>query len=167
MKPSLVAVAALTLIAAPLAAQKPDFSGSWKLNAELSDPAMAPGGGGGGGGGRAGMGRATELFITQSDSKISIESKAGDQTRMTSFYLDGKESRNAGMRGAEMVTKSTWVDNTIVTEGENTMTTPMGEMKIKSKEVRSLSADGKQMTVVSTFTTPQGDRTRKMVYDKA
>ena len=42
----------------------------------------------------------------------------------------------------------------------------MGEMKVKTKEVRTLSEDGKTMTVVSTFTTPQGERTRKAVYDK-
>ncbi len=171
MKPSLALAAALALLATPLVAQKPDFSGNWKLNADASDPVGPPGGGGGGGGqrgpgGGAGM-RATEVFITQSDSKIVIESKMGDRTRVTTYYLDGRESKNPGMRDAEMTTKSTWADNTIVTEGENTVTTPMGEMTIKSKEVRSMSADGKQMTVVTTAVTPQGERTRKAVYDKA
>jgi hypothetical protein len=158
-------VAALTVAASPLRAQNPDFTGSWKLNTELSDPAPMPGGGGGNAG-RGGMGPATELHITQMSSKIVIEAKGAETSRTTSYSLDGAESRNAGMRGAEMTTRSTWVNSTIVTEGENTMTTPMGEMKVKTKEVRSLSADGKQMTVVMTFTTPRGERTRKTVYDK-
>jgi hypothetical protein len=162
---TIFALAALSLATAPVVAQKPDFSGSWKLNAEASDPMGGPGGGGQRGPG--GMGRATELFITHSDSKIVIEAKMGDQSRVTTYYLDGRESKNPGMRGAEMTTKSTWAENTIVTEGENTMTTPMGEMTIKTREVRSMSADGKQMTVVLTTTTPQGERTRKTVYDKA
>jgi len=170
MKPSLAIAAALTLLATPLLAQKPDFSGSWKLNAEASDPMGGPPGGGGGGqrgpGGGAGM-RATELFITQSDSKIVIEAKMADRSRMMTYYLDGRESKNPAMRDIELTTKSSWVDNTIVTEGENTITTPMGEMTIKSKEVRSMSADGKQMTVITTTVTPQGERTRKAVYDKA
>ena len=35
-----------------------------------------------------------------------------------------------------------------------------------SKEVRSLSADGKTMTVVRTFQGQSGEMTRKTVYDK-
>ena len=117
--------------------------------------------------GGGGMFRATDLSIIQMDSKISIEQKMGDQTRNVAYYLDGRESKNPGMRGAEMTTKSTWVENTIVTDGENTFTTPMGEMTIKTHEVRTLSDDGKTMTIVSTATTPRGEMTRKTVYDKA
>ncbi|MCC7133222.1 MAG: hypothetical protein IT352_11265, partial [Gemmatimonadales bacterium] len=101
MKPSLAIAAVLTLLGTPLLAQKPDFSGSWKLNAEASDPMGGPPGGGGGGqrgpGGGAGM-RATELFITQSDSKIVIEAKMADRSRMMTYYLDGRESKNPAMR---------------------------------------------------------------------
>ncbi len=169
MNCAIPALAAISLLAAPLAAQKPDFSGTWKINNEKSDPMPAPPAGGGGGqrpGGMGGM-RPSELFITHSDSKMVIEQKMGERTVLLTHYLDGRESKNAGMRGTEMTTKSTWVDNTIVTTGENTFTTPMGEMTIKSHEVRSMSDDGKSMTVVSTATTPRGEMTRKTVYDKA
>ena len=40
------------------------------------------------------------------------------------------------------------------------------EMKVTTHEGRSLSADGKHMTVVTTMTTPRGERTRKAVYDR-
>ncbi len=171
-----LALAAVTLIASPLLAQKPDFSGTWKLNTEKSDsiPARPPGGGGGPGGQRpggmgGGMGgmRPSELFITHSDSKMVIEQKMAERTTLLTYYLDGRESKNAGMRGAEMATKSTWMENAIVTDGENTFTTPMGEMTIKTHEVRSMSEDGKTMTIVSTVTSPRGEMTRKTVYDKA
>lgn len=178
MKPTLAVLALLALVASPAVAQKPDFSGTWKINTEKSDPMGPPGGmggqppadGAGGnrppGGGMGGM-RVTEMFITQFESKIVIEQKMGDQTRMLTYYLDGRESKNPGMRGNEMTTKSTWVDNTIVTEGENTFKGPMGEMTIKSKETRVLSEDGKTMTITSVINTPRGEMTRKMVYDKA
>ena len=162
---SLAATIALPL--ALVAQGKPDFSGSWKLNADKSDPAPQTGGGGGGqrpGGG--GMGRATELTITQTATKITIDQKMGDRSRTVSYNLDGSESKNPGMRDNEMVTKSHWDGTTLVTEGDNTVKSPMGEMNIKSKELRTLSADGKEMTVVSTVISPRGENTRKTVYDK-
>ncbi len=166
---TIAALTASSLLAAPLSAQKPDFSGTWKINPEKSDPMSAPPGGGGGGQRPGGMGgiRPSELFITHSESKMVFEQKMGERTVLLTYYLDGRESKNPGMRGAEMTTKSTWVDNTIVTDGENTFTTPMGDMTIKSHEVRSMSDDGKTMTIVSTATTPRGEMTRKTVYDKA
>lgn len=171
MKLALAAVAAISLLAGPLLAQKPDFSGTWKLNTEKSDPIAAPPGGDAAAGGQrpGGMGgmRPSELFITHSDSKMVIEQKMADRTTLLTYYLDGRESKNPGMRGNEMATKSTWAENTIVTDGENTFTTPMGSMTIKSHEVRSMSEDGKSMTIVSTATTPRGEMTRKTVYDKA
>ncbi len=170
MNYALPALAAISLLAGPLAAQKPDFSGTWKINTEKSDPIPAPPAGAGGAGQRpGGMGgmRPSELFIMHSDSKMVIEQKMAERTTLLTYYLDGRDSKNPGMRGAEMTTKSTWVENTIVTNGENTFTTPMGEMTIKTHEVRSLSDDGKTMTIVSSATTPRGEMTRKTVYDKA
>ena len=158
--------AALGLVAFPLAAQaKPDFSGNWKLNHDKSDP---PG---------MGMGRMAQnanggapldvsLFVTQLETRLVIEQKMGDQSRRLTFNLDGRESSNPGMRGQEMKTTSRWVGDTLVTEGENTFTGPMGEMKVKSKELRFLTPDGKTMMVISTFTGPQGERTRKTVFEK-
>ncbi len=179
MKIQFASLALLALVAAPATAQKPDFSGTWKINTEKSDPMGPPGGMGGGnqqppadaggnrppGGGMGGM-RVTEMFITQFESKLVIEQKMGDQSRMLTYYLDGRESKNPGMRGNEMTTKSTWADNAIVTEGENTFKGPMGEMTIKSRETRTLSEDGKTMTTISVINTPRGEMTRKMVYDK-
>jgi hypothetical protein len=180
MKVSLAAIALITLAAAPLAAQKPDFSGNWKINTEKSDPMGPPGGMGGQrppadpnaprppGGMGGGMNRMqiTEMFITQTDSKFIVEQKMGETSRTSTYALDGSASKNPGMRGNEMVTKSTWVGPAIVTEGENTFTTPNGEMTIKTKETRTLSEDGKTMTVVTIINSPRGEMTRKAVYDK-
>ena len=56
--------------------------------------------------------------------------------------------------------------SSLITEGENTITSQMGEVKIKGKEIRMLSDDGKTLTVISTFTSRRGEVTRKLVYDK-
>jgi hypothetical protein len=45
------------------------------------------------------------------------------------------------------------------------MSGPNGEMTIKSKEVRSLAADG-TMVVETTRETPRGTRTSKLVFKK-
>ena len=172
---SAIAAALLLVPATALVAQKPDFSGSWKLNPQMSDSmpmgGARPDGAGGPGagrgpGGRGGMGPAGEMFITQLTSRMMIEQKIGEQSRTMSYHLDGTESKNPGMMGRDFVTTTVWVENTLVTKGKNTFTTPMGEMTIETNEVRSLSADSKTMTVVLTTVSPRGTMTRKVVYDK-
>ncbi|HEV8598676.1 MAG TPA: hypothetical protein VGQ69_04910 [Gemmatimonadales bacterium] len=131
---------------------KPNFSGSWKLNTEKSDP-MGGGGGGGGGGMTMGL-----LTITQTETELVTEQPFGDQVRKSTYYLDGRESTNPGMRGGESKSKARWEGNSLVIE----TTSMMGENTVTSKTVRTLSEDGKTMTVVTT----RGENTRKAVYDK-
>lgn len=157
----------------PLAAQaKADFSGSWKMNMEKSDP-MGGGMGGGGmggsgmGGGGMGMGMAMPVtIITQTAAKLTLETKMGENTRTLSYLLDGSESVNPGARGGDSKSKVQWDGSSLVIHTESTFTGPNGAMTVTSKEVRSLSADGKIMTVVATRTTPNGEQTTRRVYDK-
>lgn len=107
-----------------------------------------------------------EVFITQMSTRMTIEQKLGERARTLTYALDGSESRNPGMMGNDMSTTSSWVDNTIVTKGKNTVKTPMGEMTIETNEVRALSEDGKTMTVTMTVASPRGTMTRKLVYLK-
>ena len=161
-------IALLLSISLPVgvgAQEKPDFSGNWTLNNDKSDPAPQfgqtsgrPAGGG--------LARPTSIFINQLGSTMSMELKSADQSRMLSYYLDGRESHNPGMRGQDFVSKTRWEGSSLITEGENTFTSQMGEVKIKSKEIRTLSDDGKTLTVIATFTSPRGEVTRKLVYDK-
>lgn len=178
MMRELLATAAATLVmAGTLVGQKPDFSGSWKLNAEKSDPMPTMGGaggspagerpsGGGAGSGRGGMMTPTEMFITQLTSRMTIDLKMAERSRTVSYNLDGTESRNPGMMGTDFVTTSAWVDNAIVTKGKNTFKSPMGEVTVETTEVRSLSEDGKTMTVEMTTVSPRGTMKRRMVYEK-
>ncbi len=175
MRPMLAAAAATIVMAGAAVAQRPDFSGNWKLNTEKSDPPPQMGGGGPGqrpggagpGGGRGGMMTVSEMFITQLSSRMMIDQKMGERSQTVSYNLDGTESRNPGMMGTEFVTTSTWVDNTIVTKGKNTFKSPMGEVTIETTEIRSLSEDGKTMTIEMTSISPRGTLTRKSVYDRS
>jgi len=137
---------------------KPNFSGTWKINTEKSDPM---GGGGGGGGGMGGM--MAPLTITQTATELVTEQTMGDQVRKATYYLDGRESTNPGMRGGEAKSKASWDGNSLVIE----TTSMMGENQVTTKTVRSLSEDGKTMTVVTTRPNQSGEMTtRKTVYDK-
>lgn len=156
----LTVAALLTGLAAHTAVGQgtPNFGGTWKLNVEKSDPAGGMGGGGGGGG--AGM--AAPLTITQTGTELVTEQTFGDQVRKATYYLDGRESTNPGMRGGESKSKARWDGNALVIE----TTSMMGDNAVTIKVVRTLSEDGKMMTVVTTRPGPNGETTRKTVYDK-
>ncbi len=152
-----------TFAASPVLAQgKADFSGAWKMNIEKSDPM----GGGGGGGGGGGMMRDAVTTITQTGTELTLVTKFGEQTRNISYKLDGSESVNPGMRGGETKSKAKWDGASLVIESVSNISGPNGDMQITSKEVRTLSADSKTMTVVSTRMTANGETTRKTVYEK-
>jgi hypothetical protein len=76
---------------------------------------------------------------------------------MTTYKLDGTEVTIEG-RGGPQKAKAAWEGNNLVI----TTTIDAGGQSVTTKAVRSLSADGKEMTVVTT--TPAGDR--KQIYTK-
>jgi len=136
---------------------KPNFAGTWKLNVEKSDPAGGMGGGGGGGGMAPGP-----LTITQTATELITEQTFGEQVRKATYYVDGRESTNPGGRCGEAKSKVRWDGNALVIE----TTSMMGENAVTTKTVRTLSEDGKTMTTVTTRPGPNGETTRKTVFDK-
>jgi hypothetical protein len=176
-------IVALTLGAAATgAAQQPDFSSTWNLDRDASEfpqPGAFRGGGGGrggfgggrGGGGRGfggpgggGLGGAAEsLVITQTGEALTIDQWSARGARTLHYRLDGQPSTNPGPRG-DVTTTSRWDGALIVTEGSRQVSTPRGEFSIDLVERRSLSADGRTMTVESTRTLPFGDVTFTLVY---
>lgn len=136
----------------------PDFSGTWTINLIKSD---APPGRGGQ---QMDMSKLT-LTITQTAEALTIVQSGMGPERTSTYYLDGRESTNAAMRG-EMKSTSTWDGDKLVTEGSSTMQTPNGERTITISEVRSLTKDGKTMTISTTTDSPMGKRTQKRVFEK-
>ena len=151
---------ALVLPFTARAQSKPDFSGTWTLNTEKSDPPPQRGGGGGRGGGR-GMG-AANLTIKQTASALTIESEGRGGPVTLTYKLDGSESTNEMPgRGGTVTAKSKahWDGSKLVIE----TTRDMGGNTVTTTETRSLSADGKEMTVETTF----NGNSRKTVYTKS
>ena len=182
------AILVLGLSVELLAGEKPNFSGTWILDPERSEMGRGGRGSGtvrfgagrsreggrqrGGGPGRRGMGRMGRggmrgpLTIDHKEGMLVIRQtlnfRGEEQVRTSRFTTDGKESTNPGFGGMSTPSKTYWEGNRLVTE--SSMETPMGLMQ--SREVRSLSDDGRTMTVVRTTTGGPRERTQKLVYVK-
>ena len=155
-KSVLVALLAFVLALPAMAiAQTPDFSGKWTQDMEKSDP--APQGRGGGGA------RGPQSFtITQTATEITMERETPNGAMKTVYKLDGSDSVNAGGRGGDITSKSTWDGGKLVTKYSRTM----GENTIEVVETRSLEADGTMLVTTAMKGGPQGDTTRKTVFKK-
>ena len=167
-----VALAALVALPATGWAQaKTNFSGSWTFDQAKSDPPAMQGRRGGGGGGRGGGGGVpTSLTISQTPAEITIERAMGPAGTTSAVYkLDGSESTNALGDVFLSRSKVSWDGpNLVITTVKSQGQGPNGMMSEDLKEVYSL--DGGVLTVVATAhntpSTPNGDRTRKLVYNK-
>jgi hypothetical protein len=153
MKLARVGIIATTVLAvATMAyAQKPDFSGTWALDAEASGTA---GGGGGGRGGGGGLGNGGTVKQTATD--LSVERMMGDNKVTLSYKLDGTESKNTMMgRGGspmESVSTAKWDGGKLV------ITSKVGENE--STQTWSLAGN------VLTIETVSARGTQKRVYKK-
>jgi len=142
----LVLVMAVAVASLSFAQAKPDFSGKW---APKVDAAAPPAGARGGGGG--------PMTLRQSATELTQERTMGENTMTTVYKLDGTESVNKTQRGES---KSTAKFDGAKLVMKTTMEGPNGATETTA--TWSLSADGKELTIVST--TARGERT--MVYTK-
>jgi len=175
MKQALIVGVALTaLVAVPAVSRaqaKTNFSGAWTFDQAKSDPAPARGrrGGGEGGGGRGG-GPAASLTISQTPTQVVIDRSMGPAGTTSAVYkLDGSESTN--LMGDVFLSRSkvSWDGaKLVITTVKDMGLGPAGMMSEDVKEVFSL--DGGVLTIVATTHntpgTPNGDQTRKLVYNK-
>jgi hypothetical protein len=147
-------VLAVALPLAVFAQAKPNFSGMWHLDTSKSDQ---------GRGGRAGG--PEMVTIKQDAATLSISSEGRGGTQTLTYKLDGSESKNEmpGRGGTTTATSKAHFDGAkLMIETSR----DLGGMSITSTETRSLSADGKEMTVDTSISTPQGDRNTHLVYTK-
>ncbi len=143
-----------------LAVAAPNFSGTWVRDKAKSDPM-----GFGRRGGEAPPDIEVTMTIKQEGNAFDVSTQRGDRTMDSKYTLDGKETTNTTGRGST-VSKANWDGDNLVIDGTRKFSGPNGEMEMKFKEVYSLSADGKTLTVTSTNSTPNGERTSKQVYNK-
>ena len=154
MRRAVFALVLALLVSGLAAAQaKPDFSGTWALDAAKSDMGM----------GRAATAmRTVTLVIRQTKTRVFIERRAGDGPEIAVYNLDGSESVNQLPGGGEVKSTTTWAGATLVTK--SVMAT--GGVTVETSDVRSLSANGKVMTLDGTRRTGRGEVKQKLVYNK-
>jgi hypothetical protein len=173
MQKKIVVVALAAALAVPalvLAQAKADLSGTWTFDEAKSDPAPGPpsggrgGGRGGGGGGRMmGGGTPSKLVIKQTGAEMTVESTLPNGAQTAVYKLDGTESVNK-MGMGEARSTATWDGANLVITGKQAISTPQGDIEIDSKDVYSVA--GSTLTLTTTRTTPRGENTRKLVFNK-
>lgn len=151
---SLFAISTLALFANLLsAAGKPDFSGSWKMDAAKSEFGPVPGP------------EKLSRTIVHKDPEMSVKStQSGPQGEVTSemkYKTDGSPSVNK-MRNAEVTSTVAWAGDKLTVKYKREM--QGGE--ISFAETWALSADGKVLTVTNAIEAPQGSFEMKYHFDK-
>lgn len=126
-----------------LAADKPDFSGSWKMDADKSTfgPMPPP--------------TSMTRKIDHKDPAISVEearSGAQDITMTMKYSTDGTETTNSLM-GNDVKSKAVWEGKTLVI----TSAANFGGSDVKLVDKWTLAEDGKTLTDVQAISAPQGD----------
>jgi hypothetical protein len=148
------AIALLFAAGTLVAADKPNFSGEWKLNLEKSSfgPMPAP---------------ASQIMKIEHDdpkfvSTSDQESADGQKMSVTMKYTtDGSESVN-DFRGAPAKVSAKWEGEALIV---NTKLDFQG-MEIKIVNTMKMASDGKTITAVAKIETPQGDFESTSVMEK-
>lgn len=159
----IMAAAVFAVASLAFAQAKPDFSGAWTLDAEASGMTAPPAGGGGGrgmGGGRGGAALGNGATIKQTADTLTIERTVGENKVVTTYKLDGTESKNTMMgRGGtpmESVSTAKFDGSRLVLVSK----TNMGGQTMESTSVWTVS--GSTLTVEST----NARGTQKRIYKK-
>ena len=150
-----MALLALAIAHFSFASGTPDFSGTWVLDNEKSDMGMPAGAG------KLPMQTVT-LVIKQTAATLSIDRKTANQVETAVLKLDGTESLNKAPNGKDVKSNSVWSGSTLVTKS----TMLIDETQVQMSDIRSLSADGKVMTVQITRQTPRGEIKQTLIYNK-
>jgi hypothetical protein len=139
-----------------LNAQAPDFAGTWKLD-EAKTQVVATAG-------IIGLipaGAPKTLHITQAaNGTITVESQVNEQHARV--YRPGKETSTPAGQGGAVTMNSKWEGKSLVSEGA--MKAPNGDTTT-IREVLSLGADGKTLTMAVTTSSGQ-QASSTLIYSK-
>jgi hypothetical protein len=139
---------------AAVAADKPDFSGQWKLNLEKSDFGPMP------------KPDKADYTVTHKDPDMTIKtvmssSQMGEMTVEIKIFTDGREFTNE-MNGQQIKGTAKWEGKSLVV----TSKFQVQDAEIKFIQKWTLSDDGKSLTQEISISSPQGDLQQKAVLDK-
>lgn len=151
---SALAIAALLTCGAAMAADKPNFSGNWKLNNSKSDFGPMPQGP-----------DKFERKVDHKDPEMKISTtqamQGNERTTDSAYTIDGKE-HEIQMGPATAKVTATWKESVLEVLAKREI---QGNA-ITSAEKWTLSADGKVLTIDTEIDTPQGNLKLKFVMDK-
>ncbi len=144
---------ALFLCASMYAADKPNFSGEWKLNIDKSNfgPIPPP--------------NAQVLKITHKDPEVvsttDQDGMEGKVSYTVKYKTDGTETVNE-IRGAQAKSTGKWDGEAIV------VTTKMDfqGMDVTMSNTMKMVAEGKNINTTVKIVTPQGEFEQTLVFDK-
>ena len=149
---SIAFVLALPLITA-VAQQKPDFSGTWKLNVAKSEFGALPGP------------KSRVDVITHKDPSLSVnvtqEGADGRLQYTANYTTDGKEAVNQiGPREVKSTLK--WAGSNLL------MTSKLvyNDVDVTGELTWALSADGKTRTVSIHYASAMGETDQKLIFEK-
>ena len=152
-----VLIALVLAGATTLQAQAPDFSGTWRLDETRSQIVATAG--------ITGLipaGAPKTLHITQpANGSVVIESQVNEAH--VRIYRPGRETSTPAGQGGAVTMLSKWDGKSLA--GEGTMKAPNGDTS-SVREVLSLSADGKTLTMAVTTTTVAGKASSTLIYSK-
>jgi hypothetical protein len=151
---SLLAISTLALFAGSMlsAQDKPNFSGTWKMDGAKSDfgPMPAP--------------DKLVRTITHKDPDVEIKTtQSGQQGEVTSelkYKTDGTESVNK-LRGQDVKSVVKWEGEKLVVKSKR----EVQGMEISITETWTMT-EGKVLTITNAIETPQGSFEAKIVLDK-
>jgi hypothetical protein len=134
-----------------LAADKPDFSGEWKMNAEESFYGTVP------------MPTSYVRNITHKDPSLVIddnqEINGQKQIYSRTVATDGKPADQTIM-GTSVTCSAVWDGDALV------VTSKANEYKVVYNDHMTLSADGKTLTSKLEVSSPQGNVILLIIFDK-
>jgi hypothetical protein len=159
---SFIILAAILIMPLRLNAQggKTNFSGTWAYNESKSQAGQ--------GNFRGGAG---QMIIKQEGNNLSIDrvrtNQSGESVTTTEKYtLDGKESVNTSRMGpSKSIVKWSADGKTLDFATTRTFERDGNKREMKSSESWTLT-DAKTLSIVSSFTTQDGERKSTRVYDK-
>jgi hypothetical protein len=143
----------LATAALMLAADKPNFSGVWKLDASKSDFGQRPA--------PEKMERTVEHAEPSMKVKMLTVSPRGERSTESSYTTDGKPGK-AQIMGQDAKVMAKWKGDTLVV----TLTADFQGNEVKQEEVWKLSGDGKTLMTETTIDSPQGQMQTKTVFTK-
>jgi hypothetical protein len=152
MKPTLIALILTTVLAsASAAAEKPNFSGDWKMNVTQSNFGALPG--------------PSNIVrkITHAEPSLVIveqqEGGLGDQTTTRQYTTDGKEM-SFESSGAVVKGNAVWEGDALI------LTSTVDAMSVKFTDKMTLSGDGRLLISSVHIASPQGDLDIMIVFDR-